>query len=42
MVKGKVPHGRGFLVDEDGILTDGYFSDGKLEKKMETEDKNDE
>lgn len=30
MTKNKKPDGRGFLVDEEGLLTDGIFVDGKL------------
>ena len=34
MTEKKQPYGRGFLVDENGILTDGIFKEGKLEKKL--------
>ena len=30
MTEKKQPYGRGFLVDENGILTDGIFKEGKL------------
>ena len=38
MTEKKQPHGRGFLVDENGILKDGIFKDGELEKEIEEEE----